>query len=656
MSELFHKIIFINSYYLSAIHYKARFLFYICITIFTMLLLKGNTPRWIIFLIDVFICIFSIVLSYLLRFNFTIPEGSFHDIKYVTSYVLLIRIISFLVGKTYSGIIRYTSSKDAQRIFTVISIGSVFFCITNFVTFYYDAFYFIPFSVIIIDYMATVFIMIAARTVVKVVYFELKNPSKQKTNVLIYGAGEDGIIAKRTLDRDAGTKYKVLGFIDDDAKKVGKKLEGVDIYPYEKLEDLLKDNTVAHVIISIQDMAKAKKQDIVEKCFPYNTKVLNVPPVTTWINGALSFKQIKKINIEELLGREPIKLDNEKIKKQLSNKVVLVTGAAGSIGSEIVRQIVRFSPKKVILLDQAESPLYEIELELLEKTINCEIEVVMGDIRNKDRMDNMFRTFLPEVIYHAAAYKHVPMMENNPSEAILTNVLGTKNMADLSVKYNVKEFVMVSTDKAVNPTNVMGASKRIAEIYIQSINKTSNTRFITTRFGNVLGSNGSVIPRFKKQIDKGGPITITHPEITRYFMTIPEACQLVLEAGAMGQGGEIFIFDMGKSVKIVDLAKKMIRLSGLTIDRDIQIIYTGLRPGEKLYEELLNDQENTLPTHHSQIMIAKVMEYNLEEVSEKINQLVAMFDEQNNEKIVSKMKEIVPEFKSNNSIFEKLDK
>ena len=357
-----------------------------------------------------------------------------------------------------------------------------------------------------------------------------------------------------------------------------------------------------------------------------------------------------------MLGREPIKLDNEKIKKQLSNKVVLVTGAAGSIGSEIVRQIVRFSPKKVILLDQAESPLYEIELELLEKTINCEIEVVMGDIRNKDRMDNMFRTFLPEVIYHAAAYKHVPMMENNPSEAILTNVLGTKNMADLSVKYNVKEFVMVSTDKAVNPTNVMGASKRIAEIYIQSINKTSNTRFITTRFGNVLGSNGSVIPRFKKQIDKGGPITITHPEITRYFMTIPEACQLVLEAGAMGQGGEIFIFDMGKSVKIVDLAKKMIRLSGLTIDRDIQIIYTGLRPGEKLYEELLNDQENTLPTHHSQIMIAKVMEYNLEEVSEKINQLVAMFDEQNNEKIVSKMKEIVPEFKSNNSIFEKLDK
>lgn len=621
-----------------------------------MLILKGNTPRWIIFLIDVFICIFSIVLSYLLRFNFTMPEGSFHDIKYVTSYVLLIRIISFFIGKTYSGIIRYTSSKDAQRIFTVISIGSIFLCITNLGTFYYDAFYFIPFSVIIIDYMATVFIMIATRTVVKVVYFELKNPNKQKTNVLIYGAGEAGIIAKRTLDRDAGTKYKVLGFIDDDTKKAGKKLEDVGIYPYDKLEYLLKDNTIAHVIISIQDMPKAKKQDIVEKCFPYNAKVLNVPPVTTWINGALSFKQIKKINIEELLGRELIKLDTEKIKKQLLNKVVLVTGAAGSIGSEIVRQIVRFNPKKVILLDQAESPLYEIELELLEKTINCEIEVVMGDIRNKDRMDNMFSTFLPEVIYHAAAYKHVPMMENNPSEAILTNVLGTKNMADLSVKYKVKEFVMVSTDKAVNPTNVMGASKRIAEIYIQSINKTSTTKFITTRFGNVLGSNGSVIPRFKKQIENGGPVTITHPEITRYFMTIPEACQLVLEAGAMGQGGEIFIFDMGKSVKIVDLAKKMIRLSGLTIDRDIQIIYTGLRPGEKLYEELLNDQENTLPTHHSQIMIAKVMEYNLKEVSANINQLVKLFNEQNNEKIVEKMKEIVPEFKSNNSIFEKLDK
>jgi FlaA1/EpsC-like NDP-sugar epimerase len=620
-----------------------------------MFILKGNTPRWIIFTIDILICAFSIVLSYLLRFNFTIPEHSYHDIKYVTTFMLAIRICSFAIGKTYAGIIRYTSSKDAQRIFVVITIGTLMFPLTNLLTYHFRGFYFIPFSVIIIDYMATVFLMIASRTIVKVVYFELKNPSRQKTNVIIYGAGEAGIIAKRTLDRDAGTKYKVLAFIDDDPRKAGKKLEGIDIYPYSKLEELLQGNTVAHVIISIQEMSTAKKQEIVEKCFAFNTKVLNVPPVATWINGALSFKQIKKINIEELLEREPIKLDTEKIRRQVSDKVVLVTGAAGSIGSEIVRQLTRFNPKKVILLDQAESPLYEIEMELLERKSGSKIEVVMGDIRNAERMDNMFRTFMPEVVYHAAAYKHVPMMENNPSEAIRTNVLGTKNMADLSVKYKVKDFVMVSTDKAVNPTNVMGASKRIAEIYIQSLNKASDTHFITTRFGNVLGSNGSVIPRFKKQIDKGGPITITHPDITRYFMTIPEACQLVLEAGSMGQGGEIFIFDMGKSVKIVDLARKMIRLSGLTIDKDIQIVYTGLRPGEKLYEELLNDTENTLPTHHSQIMIAKVATYDVADVAKNIDELVALFDEQDNEKIVTKMKLIVPEFKSNNSVFEKLD-
>jgi len=503
--------------------------------------------------------------------------------------------------------------------------------------------------------MATTFIMISLRFIVKAIYFELKNPAKEKTSVIIFGAGESGIITKRTLDRDAGTKYKVLAFIDDEKKKIGKKLEGVTIYPFLKLEELLKNNAVANVIISAQNLAPKRKQEIIELCLNYNTKILNVPPVSNWINGELSFKQIKKINIEELLGRTPILLNELNIRTQLSGKIILITGAAGSIGGEIVRQVIKYNPKQLLLVDQAESPLHELELELRDKFHFSSFEIIIGDIRNKERMENVFRTFHPQLVYHAAAYKHVPMMENNASEAILTNVAGTMIVADLSAKYKVEKFVMISTDKAVKPSNVMGASKRIAEIYIQSLNKAAEVKFITTRFGNVLGSNGSVIPRFKQQIESGGPVTITHPEITRFFMTIPEACQLVLEAGAMGNGGEIFIFDMGKSVKIVDLAEKMIKLSGLTLGKDIQIIFTGLRSGEKLYEELLNDNENGLPTHHPQIMIAKVKEYDFPIIAKDINELVLLFNVQNNEIIVKKMKEIVPDFKSNNSIYQQLD-
>jgi FlaA1/EpsC-like NDP-sugar epimerase len=378
--------------------------------------------------------------------------------------------------------------------------------------------------------------------------------------------------------------------------------------------------------------------------------------VAKWINGELSFNQIKGINIEELLERDPIKLDNGLINEQLSNKTILITGAAGSIGSELARQCAKFNPALLVLLDQAESPLHELELEFNEKSNLKKHEVVIGDVRNKERMHNVFNTFKPQIVFHAAAYKHVPMMENNPSESILTNILGTKTVADLAAEFKVEKFVMISTDKAVNPTNVMGASKRIAEIYTQSLGKISNTKFITTRFGNVLGSNGSVIPRFKKQIEEGGPITITHPDITRFFMTIPEACQLVLEAGCMGKGGEIFVFDMGQSVKIVDLARKMIKLSGLKEDRDIKIIYTGLRPGEKLFEELLASSENTLRTHHQQILVGKVREYEFAEVTQFINELISLFNTQDNTRIVSKMKDIVPEFVSNNSVFQTLDK
>lgn len=620
------------------------------------LLFQRSMPRWIIFFIDMGICLFSLILAYLVRFNFSIPKIEIEGFPIVFGTVLGIRAISFFFSKTYQGIVKYTSSKDAQRIFLVISIGSILYVLTDCIFYYFINHTFpIPFSIIIIEYMATAFLMISLRVMFKALYLELTNPNKEKRSVIIFGAGESGIITKRTLDRDAGTKYKVLGFIDDDSKKQGKKLEGITIYNIDRLDNLLEDNNVSNLIISVQNLSPSKKQQIVDISLNHNTKVLNVPPVSNWINGELSFRQIKKVQIEELLEREPIQLDKENIRQQVSGKTILVTGAAGSIGSEIVRQVIRFNPKKIILLDQAESPLYDMEMELFDKYKQQSYEIVMGDIRNKERMENIFKTFQPQIIFHAAAYKHVPMMENNPSESIFTNVSGTKILADLSVEYKSEKFVMVSTDKAVNPTNVMGASKRIAEIYAQSLNKNANTKFITTRFGNVLGSNGSVIPRFRQQIENGGPVTITDPNITRFFMTIPEACQLVLEAGAMGKGGEIFIFDMGESVKIVDLAKKMIKLSGLTLDKDISIIYTGLRPGEKLYEELLADHENTIPTHHKQIMIAKVKEYDFVTVSASINELIEMFSKQNNQSIVKKMKEMVPEYKSNNSVYEKLD-
>lgn len=619
---------------------------------------KYNLPRWSILIIDLFICVFSLTLAFFLRFNFkSIPPEDLKNLPYDYVLLIIVRAFSFIVSKTYKGVVRYTSSRDAMRIFSVVIVGSVVMYLVNFITLYFIfGYYVFPTAVIIIDALVTLFLMISSRLAVKAIYFENKNPERLKSQVIIYGAGESGIITKRTLDRDAAVKYKVVGFIDDDEKKKGRSLEGVFIYPTSKLAELVKENEVETLIISIQNIPSEKKNAIVEECLQLGIKVLTVPPVVKWINGELSFNQIKGINIEDLLEREPIKLDLKLINEQLNNNVILITGAAGSIGSELARQCVKFNPKLLILLDQAESPLHELDLEFAEKFSSIKYEVVIGDVRNKERMKNVFNTFRPQIVFHAAAYKHVPMMENNPSESILTNILGTKTVADLAHEFKVIKFVMVSTDKAVNPTNVMGASKRIAEIYTQSLGKISSTKFITTRFGNVLGSSGSVIPRFKKQIEQGGPITITHPEITRFFMTIPEACQLVLEAGCMGNGGEIFVFDMGKSVKILDLAKKMIKLSGLKEGVDIKIIFTGLRPGEKLYEELLANSENTLPTHHQQILIGKVIEYPFSEVDKFINELIVLFDTQDNLRIVGKMKDIVPEFVSNNSIFQSLDR
>ncbi len=617
---------------------------------------KYNLPRWSILIIDLIICAFSLTLAFFLRFNFkSIPPEDLKNLPYDYLILLSIRAITFLISKTYKGVVRYTGSRDSVRILVVVILGSVLMVVANVITYFTITYFIIPTAIIIIDALVTLFIMICSRLAVKAIYFESRNPEKSKINVLIYGAGEGGIITKRTLDRDAAIKYKVVGFIDDDEKKKGRSLEGAFVYPFSEIEKLVKENGVESVIISIQSLSPAKKNEIADWCLNNNVRLLNVPPATKWINGELSFNQLRGVNIEDLLEREPIKLDNDIINAELNNKVILITGAAGSIGSELSRQCIKYNPKKIILLDQSESPLHDVELEFGDKFKKDQFEVVIGDTRNVDRMRNVFRTFKPAIVFHAAAYKHVPMMENNPSESILNNILGTKITSDLSVEFGVNKFVFVSTDKAVNPTNVMGASKRIAEIYIQSLGKKSATKFITTRFGNVLGSNGSVIPRFKKQIEAGGPVTITHPEITRYFMTIPEACQLVLEAGSMGKGGEIFVFDMGKSVKIVDLARKMIKLSGLEEGRDIKITFTGLRPGEKLYEELLADAENTMPTHHSQILIGKVREYKYEDVSKVIEELIQLFDTQDNTKIVQCMKELVPEFKSNNSVFERLD-
>ncbi|MBI9033022.1 MAG: polysaccharide biosynthesis protein [Bacteroidales bacterium] len=620
------------------------------------MMINRNTPRWMIFLIDFTVVIFSFWLAYLLRFNFDIPAHEIEPIILIFPLFMLVRSLGFLVGKTYTGVLRYTSTQDTTRIFISNLAGSGLFGIINLITFlYFDQIFIIPFSIIILEFIISTFALSAVKVFVKVSYKEISKMKLLKSHMIIFGAGESGIIAKHALERDAATKYEIIAFLDDDQKKHSKSLEGVKIYPVSALGKIIKEKKVDDLIISVQNLKSERKKGIIEACLAFNINVMHVPPVGQWVNGQLSFKQIKNINITDLLGRDIIELDREKMSSELEGKVVLITGAAGSIGSELARQISHFNISKLYLVDQAETPLYNLELEMMEHLPSGKFEVTIADISQKARMTNVFNTYKPDIVYHAAAYKHVPMMEHNPSEAIRTNVMGTKNIADLSIEFGVEKFIMVSTDKAVNPTNVMGATKRMAEIYTQSLNQLNKTAFITTRFGNVLGSNGSVIPLFKKQIDNGGPITLTHPKVTRYFMTIPEACQLVLEAGAMGEGGEIFIFDMGESVKIIDLAKKMIRLSGLELGKDIQIKYVGLRPGEKLYEELLATEENTIPTHHPQILKAKVRVYNPETVASETQILIDYFEEQNNDKIVIKLKQMIPEFISQNSIFEQFN-
>jgi len=615
-------------------------------------------PRWIIFLIDIFLCNLSLVIAYLIGHNLNPVLISLRELGSNLIVLTALNTLIFFNFKTYAGIVRYTGVQDALRIslsllasFVTLGLLSAVSMVNG------QTFIALPLVTLLIYSLLSFLSLISYRVVVKYFFSYLRSSKMNPRYVIIYGAGEAGFATKRVLEHDPNSKVKVVAYIDDNPRKTEKVVDGVKIYSFDELDNLFELYEVDEIIISSFSIPARRRAQLVEVCLEKNITVLNVPPLDKWINGQFTKKQLQSIKIEQLLERDPIQLNHLELDKQLTGRRVVVTGGAGSIGSEIVRQLLKYHPATIVVVDQAETPLHDLELELTTIKNGTKLVFFLGDVRNKNRMEELFSSFHPQFVYHAAAYKHVPMMELSPSEAILTNVGGTKLIADLATKYHVQRFVMVSTDKAVNPTNVMGASKRLAEMYVQGLAATSTqTKFITTRFGNVLGSNGSVILRFKDQIAQGGPVTVTHPNIIRYFMTIPEATQLVLEAGSMGNGGEIFVFDMGKPVPIVDLARKMIRLSGLVPGVDIDIKYTGLRPGEKLYEELLNDAENTLPTHHEKILIAKVREASVTNIEQEFLELFQLASSADNiMSMVAKMKELVPEFLSNNSVFEQLD-
>lgn len=616
-------------------------------------------PRWVIVCIDLVISAVSLLIAYLIRFDIKADAEMWYSELAIVQYsIILFFVIRFVVFYSFGiqkGIVRHTSTSDFKRLFLAITTTSVIFSIIGAVRYFWiDGYYMFPVSIIIIEYVFCFFLMAVSRFVVKLLYLESVKSDLEQKYVLIYGAGVSGLIAKRIIEKDTRIHFKVFGFLDDNHRISGTRISGSEVFHTDELEEILAKNTISQVIIAIQNLAPEKRNVIVEKCINAGVEVKKVPSPKSWINGTFTSKQLAQINIEDLLSRNPIVLNQEQLATDLKDQVILITGAAGSIGSGIVRQVLEYEPKLVVLLDQAESALYDLEFELKQLKGIPPFEIVIGDICNEERMRRLFEAFEPSWVFHAAAYKHVPMMEMNPSEAVRNNIRGTKILVDLSNERGVYKFVMISTDKAVNPTNVMGASKRIAEIIAQAANK-NKTQFITTRFGNVLGSNGSVIPLFKRQIEQGGPVTVTDERITRYFMTIPEACQLVLEAGIMGNGGEIYVFDMGASVKIVDLAKKMIQLSGLELGKDIEITFSGLRPGEKLYEELLNDAENVQETHHPKILIAAQRNVD-DQVFETIEKLLDSVGKVDNLALVQQMKEIVPEFLSNNSEYSILDK
>ena len=617
-------------------------------------------PIWTILLIDVLIIVVSSLLAYALRYDFRsiFLESSTIDKTIVCT--VIVNLVFFRIFRTYSNVLRFSSFIDIMRIFVSLTVSYALLMISSVLLSSYMDVRLAPVSVFFMAYIISFAMMSCSRIVVKMFYELLNFDGSHSANVFIYGAKEAGVNIAKAFRVNLRNHYRLRGFIADEPELINKVMMGVKVFANdETLIDVLNDRDVHTIIISPAKMEELKRSDMADRLLAHNIKLMTAPPLSEWSGQTLNRTQLKEIQIEDLLQRNPIEIDIHKVASHLEGKRVMITGAAGSIGSEIMRQVASFNPYKLILVDQAETPLHDIRLELQDRWRDIDAETIIADISNATRMEDIFREYKPQYIFHAAAYKHVPMMEDNVSESIQINVYGTRTIADLAVKYGAEKFVMISTDKAVNPTNVMGCSKRICEIYVQSLAKKLQqkgghvTQFITTRFGNVLGSNGSVIPRFRDQIQRGGPVTVTHPEIIRYFMTIPEACRLVLEAGSMGNGGEIYIFDMGKPVKIVDLAKRMISLSGRT---DVKIEFTGLRHGEKLYEELLNVKELTKPTYHEKIMIATVREYDYDEVKERIQKLIDVSYTYDQMKIVSAMKDIVPEFISKNSCFEALDK
>lgn len=625
----------------------------------------GYLPRWLILLLDLFIIFSSGIISYFLlkgiRFDF-IPKPF---VIYALAIYSTVNLFYFWIFRTYSGIIRHSSYIDALKLFFSQFSTFVTLLIINLVLILLEKPKLFLTTGLFINAILSFSLLFFYRIVVKQVFEKYINPTgnQKRKNALIYGLDANAIAVAGALNSENPSRFKLLGFIDKNNLNTSKRILNLPIFKIKKsIPVLMRLLKAEALIIADRSLTKEEKSVIVDECIDYGFKVFTLPVVTDWEDEKEISKNIKNFEIQDLLERKPIVLDMDLISQTLAGKVILVTGAAGSIGSEIVRQVLGFNPGKIIILDQAETPLNSLSLEINMLNSSVPIINIIGDIRVADYLELIFKNHKPDVVFHAAAYKHVPMMEENPAQAVFTNVMGTKNLADLAQKYHVETFVMVSTDKAVNPSNVMGASKRIAEMYVQSKHFKNNkqdskhvTKFITTRFGNVLGSNGSVVPLFTKQINEGGPVTITHPEIIRYFMTIPEACQLVLEAGSMGKGGEIFIFDMGKPVKIIDLAKKMIKLAGLVPDKDVQIKIVGLRPGEKLYEELLSDSARNLATHHEKIMIAVEVCDEFDKISAQIEELTVAAKVGNSDLIVSVMKKMVPEFISMNSVFQTLD-
>ncbi len=641
----------------------------------------GYMPRIGVLLIDLFLCIIAYLIAYILGdnlFQYNIQDVLFPLWKQV-GLLCCTQLFFFWACHTYAGILRYSTFVDTLKILLALIANAATLLIVNWIAqrTIQDALFM---NTLLILYVFVAFVLLfCLRVGVRTIFEMIQRHTQTSRRVLIYGTKQAGVAIAKMLRASSHTPYYALGFIEDKEDKKNsikastRKLSHYQIlgmkvyYINDSLIETMRRLNVQSIIISplkmLDQHAREKMRFFVEN----GIQVLTTPYFSNWqeeesTDGLTRVGRINAIQIEDLLDRPSIHIDTENVRHTLIDKVVMITGAAGSIGSELVRQICAFKPHTIVLFEQAESALHDLRLDLKQQFPKQQIIAIIGDIRNRDRVEEVISEMRPDVIFHAAAYKHVPLMEDFPNEAIQANVLGTKNVADMAVKYHAKRFIMISTDKAVNPTNIMGASKRIAEIYVQALFKKLQaenadcTKFITTRFGNVLGSNGSVIPYFKKQIAAGGPVTVTHPDIIRYFMTIPEACTLVLEASTLGHGGEIFIFDMGQPVKILDLAKNMIRLAGYTPGEDIPIVFTGLRPGEKLYEELLNKKETTLPTTNQKIMIAKVREFPFDEVSQKIDELIQLSQQPHTYPTVALMKKIVPEYISKNSIFEQLDK